>query len=284
MKSSYYYVYYSYEEWGRGYIGKRACVCPPEQDIKYFGSFSDKTFKPTQKIILQTFQTEAEAIGAEINLHAFYKVDTNPHFANKARQTSTGFTWKGRTHSKETKEKLGRKNKGRKRTRMEIEHQREARKDLKWWTNGKSQTMAKKCPGDGWWRGMLEGTTKGGKWWNNGEEQIFIKPPRKPPAGWERKKISKNPTGEPKIRLFNEPFRNLNLPLCFISEAKIIKKEQNLARLADGVVWLFRNYSKEDVEGLLSPSRLKRISVNLPRDTYQELSLIITLIKIKNAK
>jgi len=46
-----FYVYYSYEEYGRGYIGKRECKYLPEEDVNYFGSFKDKTFKPTQKII-----------------------------------------------------------------------------------------------------------------------------------------------------------------------------------------------------------------------------------------
>jgi hypothetical protein len=86
-----FYVYYSYEEWGRGYIGKRECYCLPEEDVKYFGSFMDKSFRPTQKIILATFHTREEALAAEIALHSFYEVEKNPHFANKARQTSTGF-------------------------------------------------------------------------------------------------------------------------------------------------------------------------------------------------
>ena len=47
------YTYYSYEEWGRGYFGSRSCDCLPEEDINYFGSFKDKNFKPTQKIILK---------------------------------------------------------------------------------------------------------------------------------------------------------------------------------------------------------------------------------------
>ena len=87
----YFYTYYSYEEFGRGYIGKRECECLPEKDIDYLGSFKDKTFKPTQKIILETFDTVEEALGAECILHDFYEVDINPHFANKARQTSTKF-------------------------------------------------------------------------------------------------------------------------------------------------------------------------------------------------
>jgi hypothetical protein len=78
----YFYVYYSYEEWGRGYIGKRECKCLPEDDVKYFGSFKDKTFKPIKKIIIETFGTAEEAYAAEIQLQEFYEVDKNPHFAN----------------------------------------------------------------------------------------------------------------------------------------------------------------------------------------------------------
>ena len=86
-----FYVYYSYEEYGRGYIGKRECNCLPEEDVSYFGSFHDKIFQPTQKIILETFDTVEEALEAECSLHNFYEVDKNPHFANRAKQTSTGF-------------------------------------------------------------------------------------------------------------------------------------------------------------------------------------------------
>jgi hypothetical protein len=88
-----FYVYYSYEEWGRGYIGKRECYCLPEEDVRYFGSFTDKTFRPTQKVILEIFATKEEALAAEIILHDFYQVDVNPHFANKARQTAVGFSY-----------------------------------------------------------------------------------------------------------------------------------------------------------------------------------------------
>lgn len=88
---NYYYVYYSYEEWGRGYIGYRGCDCLPEEDTKYFGSFKDKTFKPTQKIILGVYKVQEDAIMAEIILHNFYNVDVNPHFANRAKQTSKKF-------------------------------------------------------------------------------------------------------------------------------------------------------------------------------------------------
>jgi hypothetical protein len=84
------YVYYSYEEGGRGYIGKRSSKLPPEED-PYLGSFTDKTFKPSRKIIIATFDSSENAIRAEIALHRLFKVDKEPHFANKAIQPSPHF-------------------------------------------------------------------------------------------------------------------------------------------------------------------------------------------------
>jgi hypothetical protein len=112
----YHYTYYSYEEWGRGYIGCRSCDCLPEEDVNYLGSFYDKTFNPTQKIILETFKTRKDAIRAEIEMHNFYDIAANPHFANKAKQTSTRFTQAGLSPSEETRKKLSKAVKGIKRS------------------------------------------------------------------------------------------------------------------------------------------------------------------------
>ena len=88
----YYYTYYSYEEWGRGYFGSRKCYCLPEEDVKYLGSSKDKTFKPKYKIILKDdYATREEAYADEIILQQYYKVVENPHFANRAYQTSKKF-------------------------------------------------------------------------------------------------------------------------------------------------------------------------------------------------
>ena len=120
------YVYYSYEEWGRGYIGVRSCICKPQDDDKYMGSFYDKSFKPTQKIILEMFNSREQAIDAEIKLHQFYAVDVNPHFANRAKQTSTKFVSCG-PRSEEFKQKISEANKGRKLTPEHIRKVSEAR-------------------------------------------------------------------------------------------------------------------------------------------------------------
>jgi hypothetical protein len=76
------------------------------------GTYKDKTFKPTNKIVLQEFCCREDAQKAEISLHDFYKVDVNPHFANRARARSTGFSCGySRKLSEETKRKIGEANK-----------------------------------------------------------------------------------------------------------------------------------------------------------------------------
>lgn len=99
------YVYYSYEEWGRGYIGVRKRDA--EGDDSYFGSFRDKTFKPTHKIVLAEFDDYKDALQAEVDLHKFFDVGRNPHFANIARSTSVGFSLMGVKQSDETRQKIG---------------------------------------------------------------------------------------------------------------------------------------------------------------------------------
>jgi hypothetical protein len=99
------YVYYSYEEWGRGYIGVRSCKCHPEEDCKYIGSYTDRTFKPTRKEVLEQFSSREDAIEAEILLHNFFEVHLNSHFANRSKQTSVGYDRKGVPISEEAKQK-----------------------------------------------------------------------------------------------------------------------------------------------------------------------------------
>jgi hypothetical protein len=124
--NKYHYVYYSYEEWGRGYIGSRSCSVLPQEDLKYFGSFYDKSFKPTCKVVLATFDTRKEAIAAEIRLHEFYQVDKNKHFANQAKQTSWKFIFSG-PRSLEFRQNVSKRLKGRKLTSEHIKKVSEAR-------------------------------------------------------------------------------------------------------------------------------------------------------------
>lgn len=141
----YFYVYYSYEPWGRGYIGKRECWCPPEEDTEYFGSYRDKTFKPTEKIILKVFDTVEKAFAAEIQLQEFYEVDKNPHFTNIYIHRSKNFCNNGSKiirkkisnaltgikRSEETKRKVSEAKKGTivsEETKLKLKEKRKERK------------------------------------------------------------------------------------------------------------------------------------------------------------
>jgi hypothetical protein len=84
----FHFVYYSYEEWGRGYIGVHSTK---NIDDGYFGSYRDPNFSPTQRIIISFFDTREEAKLAEITLHEFFKVESNPHFANILSAKAQGF-------------------------------------------------------------------------------------------------------------------------------------------------------------------------------------------------
>lgn len=126
------YVYYSYEEWGRGYIGSRTCKCLPAEDVSYFGSFKDKTFKPTKKIILAIFSSRKEALEAEIKLHEFYKVNINSHFANQVKQTSIKFSTQGApAHLNPMYGRVGKNN---------------PNYGKKWCTDGERDIFCSKCP------------------------------------------------------------------------------------------------------------------------------------------
>lgn len=76
------YVYVSFSE-DRAYIGNRTCFCEPSEDTAYFGSYTDKSFMPTSKIILSEFATKLEAEQAEIELIKQNNAIADPYFANR---------------------------------------------------------------------------------------------------------------------------------------------------------------------------------------------------------
>lgn len=172
----YYYTYYSYEEWGRGYFGSRGCYCLPEEDVKYFGSFKDKTFRPTQKIILKDdYATREEALIDEIILHDYYDVAENPHFANLAKQKTTGFYYssKGVVRSKEHKRKISEAQKGKFRNEDFVEkckarrHSEETKKKMSEAQKGeKNHNYGKKLSLE--IRKKLSLSHKGKQVWNKG--------------------------------------------------------------------------------------------------------------------
>lgn len=146
-KEKYYYVYLAYESKKDGlkYIGVRSCFYNilPFEDINYMSSsrlkLKYKKFDPDKKIILAIFQNRYEAYEYEVYLHNKYEVDTNPEFANLARQLSSGFYY-----SVEGEENPGFKYwKGRKRDPKSIEKQKETNKKRKWNTYERSPEFRK---------------------------------------------------------------------------------------------------------------------------------------------
>jgi len=78
------YVYLSYEENGRKYIGSRTCYdCSPEED-PYLGSYTDQSFRPTKKEILVVCETRDEANIIEAFLHHNHGVMHDDKYANRA--------------------------------------------------------------------------------------------------------------------------------------------------------------------------------------------------------
>jgi hypothetical protein len=162
----------------------------PETD-GYYGSYHDKSFMPTSKIVLAEFDTPGEALEAEIALHNFFEVDKNPHFANQVRQTSTGFIslhkhkeWRRKISEAHKGKKLSPESiakrqatrgpyaKGKDSKKYGIKHTPEAKEKIKvarakqtnvsggcsypWWVKEDgTRTRAPECPGEEWQRGMV---------------------------------------------------------------------------------------------------------------------------------
>ena len=131
IMTKHHYVYHSCEEWGREYIGIRSCDCLPEEDTRYFGSFKDKTFFPTEKTILFVCETREEAMEIEIELHDFFDVAVNPRFANKAKATSTKFDTTGVSKTEEDKRKISKANTGKIHTEAQNKAQSERKSGKK---------------------------------------------------------------------------------------------------------------------------------------------------------
>jgi hypothetical protein len=114
----------------------------------YFTSSRDKVFKERFKnypeqficVIEGMYETREEAVGVEIFLHNFYDVGRNPHFINKAKQTSTGFDITG---NKEIAEKIGKSKKG-----VKLNISEEMKMKRKVWINKKRPDHSKKMKGE----------------------------------------------------------------------------------------------------------------------------------------
>lgn len=119
----YHYLYrISNKKINKHYYGVRSSKILPKKDlgIKYFSSSYDKNFIEDQhnnpenykyKVIIIA-ENRSKVLKLEVRLHQKYNVGVNPNFYNKVKQTSTSFDCSGITLTKEHKEAIGAKHKG----------------------------------------------------------------------------------------------------------------------------------------------------------------------------
>jgi hypothetical protein len=122
---TWHFVYLSFEEGpnGRSYVGKHST-----EDLNdgYLGSYSDSSFAPSNRTILEYARTAEAAIAAEIRWQRVLKVVEDPQFVNRAYQTSTKFDTTGFKMPDEVKLKMGETRTGMKRSEETKEKQRKA--------------------------------------------------------------------------------------------------------------------------------------------------------------
>ncbi len=102
----------SLKKWDEGYYGSVS-----SQKYKIFWKNEVKHNKRCfTRSILSKHETRADALAEEYRLHILHDVVNSPDFVNMTLATSTKFSMKDRSHSEETKRKIGNSNTGSKRS------------------------------------------------------------------------------------------------------------------------------------------------------------------------
>ena len=207
MEHLYNFVYLSYEETpnGRSYVGQHSTS---NMDDGYLGSYSDTSFNPTSRIILEYCKTKVGAIAAEMRWQRLLKVAEDPDFANRTYQTSTRFIypWLGKKRTEEDKLNKSRASKGVPKSENHCKKLAEARRDMKLSESHKrniglsglgrevtQQTrdkISKSKQGKTQSKDHIEklsAVRKGKKWWNNGLVETQSYDP--PSPEWSRGRV-----------------------------------------------------------------------------------------------
>jgi len=224
MDRNYHILYLSFEEGptGRSYVGAHST-----DDLYdgYLGSFTDKTFNPSGRIIIEYHKSRVSLLRAEETLQKVLDVVKDPHYANQSIQHGSGFTYGflGKSHSKEFIENLAKRNQEREwspesrnklaQTQREVyeklaenEKQKRAQRTSDQFKDRpkssehkqkiseaqvgeKNHRFGKKDSEETRKKKSIQ--SKGRKWVNDGLSEKMLKPKEKIPEGWELGRIKK---------------------------------------------------------------------------------------------
>lgn len=213
MEYLYNFVYLSYEETpnGRCYVGQHST---DSLEDGYLGSYSDKSFNPTSRIILEYCKSKVGAVAAEMRWQRALRVAEDPNFANRSYQTSTRFIypWRGKKRSEKDKMNKSKAAKGVPKSENHRKKLSEARKNMKL-SESHKRNIGLSCLGREVTKQTRNKISKsklgkpqskehleklslirtGKKWWNNGHVETQSYEP--PSPDWTRGRVKRRITG-----------------------------------------------------------------------------------------
>jgi hypothetical protein len=217
MDRNFHILYVSFEEGpeGRSYIGAHSTDNIYDG---YLGSFVDKSFNPSNRIIIGYYKSRDVLLKAEEMFQKSFNVVSDNHYANQSIQHGSGFTYGflGKSHTNEFRKALVEKN--RKRVHTPEMRAAQSQRSLIWWGNLSEKSREEwAAQSSSQWKGVPKSEShkhkigkaqlgdknhrygkkdspetkekksiqsKGRRWVNNGEKEKMIKPGEPIPEGY----------------------------------------------------------------------------------------------------